>query len=226
VNNADLFAQMRTFVAFRNKSANLRGAMDEIKATIGAYLQDNSVEELEDPGSETVARWRQNTYTKLDVRQLDTETLRWAADAGLLQGNVAAIKAQGRSAPQLVAVHSAMYEEAGDRWVDVQPPSYARRKELEAQAPAGLPEHARRAPPDEPSQVAQDYAPAPIRTVPLSQTPAARVAEVAPDRNPEGPVCPEHGLSKEGRWGTFCPRRKEGTKNGYCAWKPAEEAVA
>jgi len=140
--------------------------------------------------------------------QLDNETLRWAADNGLLQGNVAAIKAQGRSAPQLVAVHSAMYEEAGDRWVDVQPPSYARRKELEEQA------------------VPPAAAPRPIRTVPVSQTPAARVEELAPDRNPEGPVCPEHGVSKEGRWGTFCPRRKAGAKNGYCTWTPAEAAVA
>ena len=54
----------------------------------------------------------------------------------------------------------------------------------------------------------------------------------APDNNPqpaapapgpgaqgqEQPKCPTHGLSRQGRWGLFCPKRLE--DGSFCPWKP------
>lgn len=129
-----LIAQMVAAVAMRRQASNLLGAVDNIKQQLGEYL-DAGNSELRDQSTEIFAHWKERQGNRhLDCRRLDDHTLRWAADNGLLDGNVTAIDAQGTSARELYPIREAVYRDPPTRYMDIAAPSWQRQKELEERA--------------------------------------------------------------------------------------------
>ena len=208
-----VIANMVSFAVIRSKAAGLRNALDALKEDIGGWLDEHPEEpELLDPSTEIRASWKDITgKDQLNVNALPVASLVWAAENGLLQGNMKMIAALGTSTPELVEIHSRISPGPGYRQLDIVPPSWARRKQLEEGAPA-------QPAPTPPAQPA----PTPLRPannppVPVTQEPAAVSAEPAA-------VCPQHGRSRHSSksGALFCPSKMEdGT---WCPWSTAQKA--
>lgn len=204
MNHQEITAQLVAYVAMRKKAANLRGAMDDIKESIGAYLDSTGEQRLIDTSTEIFAHWKEREGNRhLDCRQLDKETLFWAAQNGLLDGNLTAIDAQKNSAPQLVAIRQAVYRDPPSRYVDIVAPSWARQQEIAQRLNQVIPIE----PPAPPPAPIQQPQPAPAQPTPGS-----------------GELCPVHGKARHSpkSGGLFCPSKLQ--DGSWCKWTTARKA--
>ena len=207
-------AQMVAYATIRSKASGLRTSLDTLKEDVGAWLDDNPEEpDLLDPATETRAYWQQVPGSPiLNVAALDDRTLRWAADQGLLTGNMKAISAQQYTAPELLTLGQCTSQGPGYRKFQVDLPSWSRRQQLAENAsavtqPAGL------------RQTAQPPAPAPE---PAPPTPAAAPLPAPTPLPIAGQTCPEHGKARHSQktGAFFCPTK---TPDGnWCQWSSAK----
>jgi hypothetical protein len=202
-----VIAAMVSFVTIRSKAANLRGALDTLKEDVAEWMDAHQDEqELVDTSTEIRAFWQDVSGGQvLNVAALDDHTLRWAADQGLLEGNMRAIAACKYTAPELVGIHQNTSTAPGYRKLQVVPPSYQRRQELEEQAKNG--------------QAPQPATP----PTPIREQSGSAVPNPPPSAAP-AQLCPTHGRSRrsEKSGGLYCPTN---TPDGWCTWSTIRQSA-